>query len=143
MLRTVVAVIVCVALPGAMTLPSSLHLHLHVAQAEHHHNAGNVTHEHHVVLHAHGSTEQHSDQHEPRQPPDETESGLQPHPHGHVVSLDTMLTELPGHTIQFAVEDTVRPFSAPDRILSRTVLNEPRAHAPPCVRSSPSRAPPA
>jgi len=141
MLRSVVAVIVCGALQGAMTLPSALHLH--VAQAEHHHGAGDVTHEHHAVVHAHRSTGQHFDQREPQQPPDESGSGVQPHPHGQVVSLDTMLTELPSHAIEFAVEEAVTPFTAPDRIVSRTVLNEPRAHAPPCVLSSPSRAPPA
>ncbi len=141
MLRSGVVMIVCVALQGATTFPSALHLH--VARAEHHHGAGNVTHEHRAVVHAHRSTEQHHDQRETRQPPNKTESGVEPHPHGQVVSLDTMLTELPGHVIEFAVTEAVTPLSVPDRIVSRTVLNEPRAHAPPCVLSSPSRAPPA
>ena len=136
--------IVCLALQGALAYPAPLHLH--VARAAHHHDqhdAPDVTHEHHAVVHAHGPTGQHHDQRQTPQPLSEAASGIQPHPHGQVVSLDTMLTELPSHTIEFAVMEAASSESPPDRVVSRLPLKEPRAHAPPGLLSSPSRAPPA
>ena len=43
----------------------------------------------------------------------------------------------------FAVMEAASSESPPDRVVSRLPLKEPRAHAPPGLLSSPSRAPPA
>ncbi len=147
MVRSGVIVVVCLALPWALAYPAPLHLH--VARAAHSHvdhvdnDTPDVTHEHHAVVHAHGPTGHHNGQQPLRQPLSDASSRVQPHAPGQVVSLDTMLTELPSQTTEFAVTAAASSESPPDRVVSRLSLNEPRAHAPPGLGSSPSRAPPA
>ena len=139
MLRSCATMIVCVALLGAMAVPPLLHLH--VAQSEHHHDAHEATHEHHALVHAHGSAHEH--QRAPMQPSNVTELDIRSHTHGRVVSLDTLQTELPFAARVVTGVETATSMSAPDRVAGRHVLSEPRSHAPPGLLSSRGRAPPA
>ena len=136
MVRSCVVMIVSVALTAAMGLAPLIHLH--VAGDEHH--PPGVTHEHHALVHAHLAAHQVAPT--PREDSTDT-TYFQPREHGPGQFLDTMLTELRSDTNVSAQleEAVVQPAASP--AAGQHMTSEPRAHAPPAVLSTPSRAPPA